>query len=294
MFLLLRDFLKPKKKKYATIPSERSKQEVPEGIMTKCPECKKIIYTKDLYKNKKVCLHCGYHHRMNAVERIKHTLDAGSFTELDSNLTSINPLQFPGYEKKLEMDRQKTKMNEAVVTGIGTIAGMKLVIGVMDANFRMGSMGSVVGEKIARAIETARVQKIPFIIFTASGGARMQEGILSLMQMAKTSVALKRFSDEGGLFISVMTHPTTGGVSASFASLGDYNIAEPKALIGFAGRSVIEQTIREELPDDFQTAEFFLKHGQLDAVISRLDLNEKLATIIKIHQPGGEIQWLGN
>ena len=294
MFLLLRDFLKPKKKKYATISSERSKQEVPEGIMTKCPECKKIIYTKDLYKNKKVCLHCGYHHRMNAVERIKHTLDAGSFTELDSNLTSINPLQFPGYEKKLEMDRQKTKMNEAVVTGIGTIAGMKVVIGVMDANFRMGSMGSVVGEKIARAIETARVQKIPFIIFTASGGARMQEGILSLMQMAKTSVALKRFSDEGGLFISVMTHPTTGGVSASFASLGDYNIAEPKALIGFAGRSVIEQTIREELPEDFQTAEFFLKHGQLDSVISRLELNEKLATIIKIHQPGGEVKWLGN
>lgn len=285
-------FSKSKKKKYATIPSERDKQDVPEGIMTKCPECKKIMYTKDLVKNEKVCSHCGYHHRMNARERIKSTLDEGSFQEFNDHMISGNPLHFPDYEKKLESDRKKTNLNEAVVTGTGTINGIEVVLAVMDANFRMGSMGSVVGEKIALAAEKANEIKVPFIIFTASGGARMQEGILSLMQMAKTSTALKHYSDNGGLFISIMTHPTTGGVSASFASLGDYNLAEPRALIGFAGRSVIEQTIREELPADFQTAEFVLKHGQLDAVISRLELKHELTTILKIHQPGGELQWL--
>ena len=171
----------------------------------------------------------------------------------------------------MESDRQKTDLNEAVVTGHGKINNFTVVVAVMDSTFRMGSMGSVVGEKITRAIEKADELSVPFIIFTASGGARMQEGAISLMQMAKTSVALKRFSDHGGLIISIMTHPTTGGVSASFASLGDYNLAEPGALIGFAGRRIIEQTIREELPEDFQTAEFLLKHGQLDAVISRLD-----------------------
>ncbi len=283
-------FSKSKKKKYATIPTERNKQDVPEGIMTKCPECKKIMYTKDLNKNKKVCSICGHHLRMNAKERIECTLDEGSFREMDEHLISVNPLQFPGYEDKLESDRLKTQMNEAVVTGTGKISGMDVAIAIMDANFRMGSMGSAVGEKITNAVELAREKKIPFLIFTASGGARMQEGILSLMQMAKTSAALKHFSDEGGLFISIMTHPTTGGVSASFASLGDYNLAEPGALIGFAGRTVIEQTIREELPADFQSAEFLMKHGQLDAVISRLELTEKLATILKIHNSGGELK----
>ena len=178
-----------------------------------------------------------------------------------------------------------------LLTGIGTVNGMKVVVAIMDSTFRMGSMGSVVGEKITRAIEKADELSVPFIIFTASGGARMQEGVLSLMQMAKTSVALKRFSDNGGLFISIMTHPTTGGVSASFASLGDYNIAEPGALIGFAGKRVIEQTIREELPEDFQTAEFQLKHGQLDAVISRLQLKEQLTNILDIHQPREVPEW---
>ncbi|WP_019242893.1 MULTISPECIES: acetyl-CoA carboxylase, carboxyltransferase subunit beta [Bacillus] len=287
-------FSKSKKKKYATIPSERHKQDVPEGIMTKCPECKKIMYTKDLVKNEKVCTHCGFHHRMNSRERIESIIDEGTFHEYDKDMTSGNPLNFPGYESKIESDRKKTNINEAVVTGEGLLSGIEVVIAVMDANFRMGSMGTVVGEKITRAVEQAHKKKVPFIIFTASGGARMQEGILSLMQMAKTSIALKHFSEDGGLFISIMTHPTTGGVSASFASLGDYNLAEPKALIGFAGRSVIEQTIREELPEDFQTAEFVLKHGQLDAVISRTEMKEKLATILKIHQPGGDIQWLEN
>lgn len=282
---------KSKKKKYATIPSEAAKQDVPEGIMTKCPNCKKIMYTKELQKNLKVCIHCDYHHPMRAFERINSFLDEGSFQELDHELTTENPLNFPDYLEKIEKDRKKTGINEAVVTGSGTINSIAVVVAIMDSSFRMGSMGSVVGEKITRAIEIAKDKKCPFIIFTASGGARMQEGVLSLMQMAKTSVALKRFSDEGGLFFSIMTHPTTGGVSASFASLGDYNFAEPGALIGFAGRRIIEQTIREDLPEDFQTAEFLLKHGQLDAVISRLELKDQISTILDIHQWGGEITW---
>ncbi|MDQ0231023.1 acetyl-CoA carboxylase, carboxyltransferase subunit beta [Metabacillus malikii] len=282
---------KPKKKKYAQIPSEQSKQDVPEGIVLKCPSCKKIMYTKEINKNLKVCINCDYHHQMNAKERVKSLFDEGSFIEYDKEMVSENPLQFPGYEEKLEKDRYKTKQNEAVITGEGSINGFRTSIAIMDASFRMGSMGSVVGEKITRAIEKADEQGLPFIIFTASGGARMQEGVLSLMQMAKTSSALKRFSDNKGLIISVMTHPTTGGVSASFASLGDYNFAEPGALIGFAGRRIIEQTIREELPEDFQTAEFLLKHGQLDAVIHRQEMKQTLTNILDIHQPGGEITW---
>ncbi|MEH7331472.1 acetyl-CoA carboxylase, carboxyltransferase subunit beta [Neobacillus drentensis] len=278
-----------KKKKYATIPTEAAKSDVPEGIMTKCPTCKKIMYSKELSKNLMVCLHCGHHFPMNAKERIDSFIDEGSFEEINENMISKNPLNFPDYLEKLEKDRQKSQLNEAVVTGIGSVGGHKLVVAIMDSSFRMGSMGSVVGEKITLAIEKADELGVPFVIFTASGGARMQEGALSLMQMAKTSVALKKFSDNGGLIISIMTHPTTGGVSASFASLGDYNLAEPGALIAFAGRRVIEQSIREELPEDFQTAEFLLKHGQLDAIISRLDMVEKISTILDIHQPGGEL-----
>ncbi|MCA0986330.1 acetyl-CoA carboxylase, carboxyltransferase subunit beta [Guptibacillus algicola] len=277
-----------KKKKYATVPSEKIKQDVPEGIMTKCPGCKSIIYSKELEKSNKVCVKCGYHHQMNAFERIKNTLDEGSFEEFNAGMISENPLSFPDYVERLEKDRKKSSLNEAVVTGEGTINSQRTAIAVMDARFRMGSMGSVVGEKITRTIEHADKEKIPFIIFTASGGARMQEGVLSLMQMAKSSVALKRFSDNGGLFISVMTHPTTGGVSASFASVGDYNFAEPKAMIGFAGRRIIEQTIREDLPEDFQTAEFLLNHGQLDSVIHRADMKKTLSTVLMIHSKGGD------
>ncbi|WP_066063540.1 acetyl-CoA carboxylase, carboxyltransferase subunit beta [Neobacillus soli] len=281
----------PKKRKYATIPTETAKNDVPEGIMTKCPSCKKIMYTKELVKNLKVCLHCGHHFSMNSKERIESFIDEGSFQEFNENMVSENPLNFPEYLEKLEKDRQKSKLNEAVVTGTGTVNGHSIVLAIMDSTFRMGSMGSVVGEKITQAVEKADELSVPFIIFTASGGARMQEGALSLMQMAKTSVALKRFSNNGGLFISIMTHPTTGGVSASFASLGDFNFAEPGALIAFAGRRVIEQSIREELPEDFQTAEFLLKHGQLDAIIPRLDLIGKITTILEIHQPVGEQIW---
>jgi acetyl-CoA carboxylase carboxyl transferase subunit beta len=280
-----------KKKKYATISTEAVKNDVPEGIMTKCPSCKKIMYTKELNKNLKVCLHCSFHFQMNAKERIDSFIDGGSFEEINEEMISENPLNFPGYLEKIEKDRQKSKLNEAVVTGIGEVSGNKVVLAVMDASFRMGSMGSVVGEKITLAIEKANELSVPFIIFTASGGARMQEGALSLMQMAKTSVALKKFSNNGGLIISIMTHPTTGGVSASFASLGDFNFAEPEALIGFAGRRVIEQSIREELPEDFQTAEFLLKHGQLDAILSRLDLVDKITSILEIHQPGSDLEW---
>ncbi|RID86451.1 acetyl-CoA carboxylase carboxyltransferase subunit beta [Peribacillus asahii] len=287
---MLKELFIKSKKKYATIPVDREQQDVPAGIMIKCPNCKKIMYTKELVKNQKVCLYCEYHHPMSSFERIASLFDEGSFTEYDQEMISVNPLEFPDYLEKVEKDRKKANINEAVVTGVGTINGHTISAAIMDSNFRMGSMGSVVGEKITRAIERAAERNIPFIIFTASGGARMQEGVLSLMQMAKTSAALKMFSDKGGLIISIMTHPTTGGVSASFASLGDINLAEPGALIGFAGRRIIEQTIREELPEDFQTAEFLLKHGQLDAVVSRLELKETLTTILKIHTPGGEWQ----
>ncbi|WP_026906441.1 acetyl-CoA carboxylase, carboxyltransferase subunit beta [Paucisalibacillus globulus] len=274
------------KKKYASIPTEGSKVDIPQGLMKKCDNCSKIIYRKELSTNLNVCPNCGHHHQLNAWERIDSLFDKGTFKEWDSNLITSNPLDFPDYDEKMQKDREKTGLNEGVVTGKGLIDGQETAFAVMDSRYRMGSMGSVMGEKIARAIENARKESIPFIIFTASGGARMQEGVLSLMQMSKTSVAIKRFSDAGGLMISVMTHPTTGGVSASFASLGDYNFAEPGALIGFAGRRIIEQTTREKLPDDFQTAEFLLKHGQLDKVIHRHDLNNILGMLLKMHQKG--------
>lgn len=283
---MIRDIFKRNKdSKEATIPSKSAK-DVPEGLMTKCPECKEITLTKDLKKNNKVCPKCDHHFKMTAYERIDSLLDVGSFESMDDHLKSENPLGFPGYSEKVQADSEKTGLNEAVLTGSGKLQGQDIVLAVMDSHFRMGSMGSVVGEKITRAIEAATERKLPFIIFTASGGARMQEGVLSLMQMAKTSVALKRHSNEGLLFVSVLTHPTTGGVSASFASVGDINIAEPKALIGFAGRRVIEQTVREKLPEDFQTAEFLLAHGQLDAVVHRSSMQKTLATIVHLHTKG--------
>ncbi|MDC3415752.1 acetyl-CoA carboxylase, carboxyltransferase subunit beta [Aquibacillus salsiterrae] len=284
---MLKDFFS-KKKKYASIPSEKAKQDIPEGLMQKCEGCQKIYYRKEMNKNLQVCPNCDHHHQFSAEERITSLFDEGSFSEWDKDIISANPLGFPDYEDKLEKDRKKTNLNDAVVTGKGTINGFEVAVAIMDARFRMGSMGSVVGEKITRAIENARTASIPFIIFTASGGARMQEGVLSLMQMSKTSVAIDRFQSSGGLMISIMTNPTTGGVSASFASVGDYNFAEPGALIGFAGRRIIEQTIREKLPEDFQTAEFQLKHGQLDKVIPRHQMKETLTTILDIHSSRGK------
>ncbi|WEG13899.1 acetyl-CoA carboxylase, carboxyltransferase subunit beta [Pullulanibacillus sp. KACC 23026] len=280
-----------KKKQYVTVPSSGVKQDVPEGLMKKCPRCKKIMYTKELKQNLSVCASCGYHYPLTAWERIESLMDEGTFEEFDEAMSSVNPLDFPGYEDKLKAGRDKSGLNEAIVTGKGMMDGYEFVIAVMDSRFIMGSMGSVVGEKITRAVERAMKEHLPFIIFTASGGARMQEGSLSLMQMAKTSALLNLYSRNGGLFITVMTHPTTGGVTASFASLGDFNFAEPGALIGFAGRRIIEQTIREDLPEDFQTSEFLLKHGQLDRVIPRDELKETLGTILAMHYKRGDEAW---
>lgn len=287
--MAIRNFISINRKKPKGVTIERNNEkDFPPDLMTKCPECRKIFLTKEIDQNLKVCPNCDHHLKMTAWERVKSFLDEGSFEMIDEHLRTTNPLKFPSYLEKIEVDSIKTGLNEAVLTGIGALKGQKVVVAIMDSHFRMGSMGSVVGEKITRAIETATKNEIPFIIFTASGGARMQEGVLSLMQMAKTSVALKRHSEKGLLFISIMTHPTTGGVSASFASLGDINIAEPKCLIGFAGRRVIEQTVREKLPDDFQTAEFLLSHGQLDAIFHRKEMRDKVATIVKLHQKGGK------
>ncbi|MDQ0191143.1 acetyl-CoA carboxylase carboxyl transferase subunit beta [Alicyclobacillus cycloheptanicus] len=214
-------------------------------------------------------------------------MDEGSFVEYDAGLTSVDPLQFPGYLAKVKKAQDDTGLAEGAVTGEGTLAGHPVVIGVMDARFIMGSMGAAVGEKLTRAMERALEKRIPMLLFTASGGARMQEGVLSLMQMAKTSVALERLHEEGVLFVSIITNPTTGGVSASFASLGDIILAEPGALFGFAGRRVIEQTIRQKLPDDFQTAEFMLQHGMVDKVVARKDMRETLAVILRVHASRG-------
>ncbi|MGO4107980.1 acetyl-CoA carboxylase, carboxyltransferase subunit beta [Paenibacillus sp. YAF4_2] len=272
------------KKKYATIPSERPKRDIPEGLMNKCSKCGTIQYSKELDKNLKVCSSCGHHYRLSALERIGMTLDDGRLYEYDADMESVDPLEFPGYKGKLEQQRQKNpNLREAVVTGEGTIGGHPVVVAVMSFDFFSGSMGSVVGEKITRAIEAAHEKKLPLLIFSTSGGARMQESILSLMQMAKTSAALSMFQGAGGLFISVFTDPTMGGVSASFASLGDYNLAEPGALVGFAGRIVIEQTIRQKLPDNFQTAEFNMQHGQLDLVVHRKDMKTTLGKLLDMH-----------
>lgn len=282
---MLRDLFR-KQRKYATIPSTKAKQDIPEGIMQKCPKCGVITTTKELESNLKVCPSCQFHNSMTAPERIQSLVDDGKFLEFDKELISQDPLQFPDYVKKVQGDIQKTGLNEAIITGEGMIDGFPLVLGVMDSRFRMGSMGSVVGEKIARAAERALKKEYPFVLFSASGGARMQEGVLSLMQMAKTSSALERLHQKGLLFVSVLTNPTTGGVSASFSSLGDINLAEPGALIGFAGRRVIEQTVRQKLPDDFQTAEFLLKHGQLDQVVPRHQLRNTLRQILEFHAYG--------
>lgn len=272
------------KKKYATIPSaERPKRDIPEGLMNKCSKCGTIQYSKELEKNLKVCSSCGHHYRLNAWERIAMTLDDGKLTEYDAAMESVDPLSFPGYANKLEQQKAKSNLRDSVVTGEGKIGGFPVVVAVMSFDFFTGSMGSVAGEKITRAIEAAHEKKLPLIIFSTSSGARMQESILSLMQMAKTSAALAKFQGAGGLYISVFTDPTTGGVSASFASLGDYNLAEPGALIGFAGRIVIEQTIRQKLPDNFQTAEFNLQHGQLDKVVHRKDMKATLTKLLDMH-----------
>nr|WP_251138637.1 acetyl-CoA carboxylase, carboxyltransferase subunit beta [Exiguobacterium sp. s166] len=265
--------------------SKEQRVDVPVGLMTKCPKCKLIQYTKQLEANLKVCV-CGYHHPLTATERFEQLFDAGTITYFDLPAVKADPLDFQDYPEKLKGDQVRTGLEEAIVCGVGQVNGYPLVACVMDARFRMGSMGAAVGAAIAEAIRYATKERLPVTIFSASGGARMQEGMVSLMQMAKSSLFLKQHSDAGLLYVSCMTHPTTGGVSASFAMLGDFNIAEPGALIGFAGRRIIEQTIREKLPEDFQTSEFLLQAGQLDDVVSRHDLKTYYTRILMMHSEG--------
>ncbi len=262
----------------------KSKVSIPSDLLFKCPRCSSVIFMEDFENNQKICPSCGYHARISAQERLKLTIDKGSFVEMDAEMDSVNPISFPGYSEKLSSLRAQTGLRDAILTGECTIRGTRCVIGVMDSRFMMASMGSVVGEKITRAFEYATEKQLPVVMFTASGGARMQEGILSLMQMAKTSAAVARHSQAGLLYIAVMTDPTTGGVMASFASLGDVIIAEPKVLIGFAGRRVIEDTIRQRLPDDFQSAEFMLEHGFVDMIVERSRMRRTLSRILKLHQ----------
>lgn len=266
---------------------------VPANIVFKCPRCLNMVMTDELEKNLRVCPECGYHARMSAPDRIRIIADKESFREFDAEMKSVNPIDFPDYDAKQRKLRESTGLKDAVVTGECMIRGEKCVIGVMDSRYMMASMGSVVGEKITRAFEYATENRLPVIMFTASGGARMQEGIVSLMQMAKTSGAVARHSDAGLLYITVLTDPTTGGVTASFASLGDIIIAEPKVLVGFAGRRVIEGTIKQRLPDDFQSAEFMLEHGFADMIVERKSMRRTIAHILKLHPmreyyPGGD------
>lgn len=272
-------------------PKVQDEPIIPDGMWVKCRFCGALIYKKEIDEFK-ICPKCGGHFRISAKERLAITCDEGTFEEFDADMTSKNPMGYPDYDKLIARMQAKTGLKEAVVTGKCRINGYETVIAVMDSNFMMASMGSVVGEKITRAVERASENNLPIVIFTASGGARMQEGIISLMQMAKTSAAVRRHSDKGLLYLTVMTDPTTGGVSASFANLGDIILAEPKATIGFAGRRVIEGTINEKLPDDFQSAEFQLHHGFVDRIVERKDMKNAISAVFKLHgiKKGGDIQ----
>ena len=279
-----------KKDKYIRINPNRStvnqpqiKPEVPDELFSQCPGCKYTIYQKDL-GSERICPHCGYTFRISAQERLALTIDMGSFLEMFTGIETQDPLEFPGYQKKLASMREKTGLDEAVVTGTALIKGEKVALGIMDSNFIMASMGTVVGEKITRLFEYATAEKLPVVLFTASGGARMQEGIMSLMQMAKISAAVKRHSNAGFFYLTILTDPTTGGVTASFAMEGDIILAEPQSLVGFAGRRVIENTVREDLPEDFQKAEFLLEHGFVDAIVKRRELPDMIARLVRLHK----------
>jgi len=263
---------------------------VPTDMMFKCPRCQKVEFMENFALGGKVCPNCSYHSRLTARERLEMTADTGTFVPYDDAMNTLNPIDFPGYLEKIQKLQQSTGNTEAVVTGECAIEATPCVLGIMDSHFMMASMGSVVGEKITRAFEHATEKRLPVILFTASGGARMQEGIISLMQMAKTSGAVARHSEAGLLYITVLTDPTTGGVAASFASLGDIILAEPKVLIGFAGRRVIENTIRQKLPDDFQSAEFFLQHGFVDMLVERKSMRKILGRLLRFHREGEGMQ----
>ncbi|MBM0742445.1 acetyl-CoA carboxylase carboxyltransferase subunit beta [Phormidium sp. CLA17] len=277
------------RQKSGPISKDRQEREIADGLWSKCEACSVLTYTKDLQANQMVCPDCGHHNRVFSDERIRQLIDTNTWTPIDTELVATDPLQFRDrkpYSDRLRDMQEKTKLNDAVQTGIGRLDGLPVALGVMDFRFMGGSMGSVVGEKLTRLIERATRERLPTIIVCASGGARMQEGMLSLMQMAKISGALHRLQAARLLYIPVLTHPTTGGVTASFAMLGDIILAEPKATIGFAGRRVVEQTLREKLPEDFQTAEYLLQHGFVDAIVLRTQLKLTLARLIRLHQPG--------
>ena len=257
------------------------RQQLTEGLFQKCEACTRIVYTEDIIEHNHICPSCGHYFRVAPMERLGMVLDSGCFEEWDKDLQTQNPLDFPDYEKKVKKMQQNTGLSEAVVTGKGRIGGLETAIGVMSSKFLMGSMGMIVGEKITRMVERATEERLPVILFCCSGGARKQEGMLSLMQMAKTSQALKKHDEAGLLYISVLTDPTTGGVTASFAMLGDVILAEPKALIGFAGPRVIEQTIHQKLPEGFQSAEFLLEHGMIDKIVSRKKMRKVLHYLLE-------------
>ncbi len=274
-----------KKSKYFTVKQD-AKRDIPEGLWVKCETCNEVLFSKDLERNFKVCAKCGHHFRLTAEERLQMTLDPDSFTEYDPDLAPVDHLQFPNYREKLDKAQEQTGLREAVVTGEGLIRGHRVVIAVMDSHFIMGSMSTVVGEKITRAVDTASERHLPLVIITASGGARMQEGMPALMQMAKTSMAIGRYARSGLPYISVLTDPTMGGVTASFAFLADIILAEPGALIGFTGPRVIEQTIRQKLPEGFQRAEYLLEHGFIDGVVPRPELADFLGRLLGLHKGG--------
>ena len=278
----LQNMFKKNRKSYIPLKSERP--EVPEGLLKKCNKCGAAILTEEVKSAGYICPKCQGYFRVHAYERIRMTVDEDSFEEWEKDMEFVNPLEFKGYEEKVKSLKEKTGLSEAVVTGKASIEGNPAVIAVCDGRFLMASMGQVVGEKITRAVERATKEQLPVIIFACSGGARMQEGIVSLMQMAKTAAALKQHSDAGLLYVSVLTDPTTGGVTASFAMLGDVILAEPKALIGFAGPRVIEQTIGEKLPKGFQRSEFLLEHGFIDRIVERKEMRTVLANILQMHQ----------
>lgn len=278
----LQNMFKKNRKSYIPLKSERP--EVPEGLLKKCNKCGAAILTEEVKSAGYICPKCQGYFRVHAYERIRMTVDEDSFEEWEKDMEFVNPLEFKGYEEKVKSLKEKTGLSEAVVTGKASIEGNPAVIAVCDGRFLMASMGQVVGEKITRAVERATKEQLPVIIFACSGGARMQEGIVSLMQMAKTAAALKQHSDAGLLYVSVLTDPTTGGVTASFAMLGDVILAEPKALIGFAGPRVIEQTIGEKMPKGFQRSEFLLEHGFIDRIVERKEMRTVLANILQMHQ----------
>ncbi len=266
----------------------KKEQASEEGLWERCPSCAHILYADDLQNDLNVCSACGYHFRLNARQRIRLTADEGTFLEFNQDLTGTNPLNFPGYEEKLSKLRVFTNQKEAIITGECEIEGLPCVLAVMDGFFMMGSMGAAVGEKFTLAAEKALDKKVPLIAFTVSGGARMQEGLVSLMQMSKTAAVAAKMDEAKIPYFVVLTDPTTGGVTASFAMLGDVTIAEPYALIGFAGRRVIEQTVKQVLPEDFQKAEFLLEKGFVDMIVHRSQLKETLAKLIKIHGGGAK------